>query len=314
MEITESTDRETAQSGHPAADKSADRQPAPYRHIEVRPLTGVLGAEIHGLDLREPLPEPVWNEVLRAFGEHLVVYFPNQPVTHDQHMAFARRLGEFIRIPQIHSIDGYEFVQKVRREATDKGRVVGENWHTDSTFMPNPPTAVIMRAIDVPDFGGDTGFLNMYMAYEALSPEFQQLIEGRNAVHSATRIFGTAYHMQKSKYNATNARVDLDPSLGDAETVHPMVCTHERTGRKFLYVNKVFVQRIEGMTEKESEPILKYLYEHAERFDFSCRVRWRNDQVLIWDNRSTMHRAVPDYAGKFRYLTRVTVGGKPPMR
>ncbi|UUX94497.1 TauD/TfdA family dioxygenase [Aquabacterium sp. J223] len=284
-----------------------------YRHVEVLPLTGALGAEVRGVDLRQPLREEVWEEVLRAYDRHLVIWFAEQTIDHAQHLAFARRFGDLIRIPQIHSLEGEPFVQIVRREATDTGRVVGESWHTDSTFMDRPPAAVVMRAIDVPPHGGDTGFSNMALAWDSLSPAFQRMIEPLRAVHSGTRVFGSAYHAQQRKYAATSAKADLaDLEMADRETVHPVVCTDPRTGQRHLYVNRVFVQRFEDMSAEESRPLLEFLYQQQERFDLTCRVRWRNGQVLVWDNRRSQHRAVPDYAGMRRYLTRVTVGGPRP--
>lgn len=306
----------TATTAAPAAGPVHARPvaPAAYERISVKPLTGVLGAEIHGVDLREPIDEATWAEILRAFGDHLVVYFPDQPISHAQHVAFSRRLGELMVLPQLHSVDGHEEVQIIRREAADTGRVIGENWHADSTYFECPPAAVVMRAMEVPEYGGDTGFLNMVTAYETLSPTLQQVLEGLNAVHSATRIYGSAYHAQKARFSASNAKLDLDIEAGDREMVHPIVCRHPRTGRKFLYVNRTYVQRIDGMTEDESRGLLQYLYEHASRYDFTARVRWKKDQVLIWDNRASMHRAVPDYSGSFRFLTRTTVAGPRPAR
>lgn len=283
-----------------------------YNRINVEPLTGVLGAEIFGVDLRSEMDQEAWDEVLHAFGQYGVVYFPNQDISHEQHLVFARRFGEIIRVPQLHNVEGHEEVQVIRRDASDTGRVVGENWHTDSTFLDCPPAAVVMRAIDVPAYGGDTGFLSMYTAYEMLSPAMQQLLGRLKAVHSATRVFGSAYHSQGKRFSAASAINSLDTNLGDRETTHPVVCTHHLTGRKFLYVNKTYTQRFEGMTEDESLPLLQFLYQHCTRFDITCRVRWRPNQVVVWDNRSTMHRAIPDYAGKSRFLTRVTIGGPRP--
>ncbi|WP_048439053.1 TauD/TfdA family dioxygenase [Caenimonas sp. SL110] len=288
--------------------------PRPYRHIDVRPLTGVLGADILGVDLREPLSQEVWTEIRDAFADHQVILFPDQKLSHEQHAAFARGLGEVIRLPQLHSVEGHPDVQIIRRLATDTGRVVGENWHADSTYLDEPPGAVVMRAVDVPPYGGDTGFLSMYAAYEALSPAYKALIAPLNVVHSATRIFGSAYLAQGRRFNDSCARSDLDVALGDREVAHPLVCTHEVSGRKFLYVNKTYSQRIEGLTNEESAPILAFLYEHCSRFDFTCRARWRNDQILVWDNRCTMHRAIPDYTGQNRFMTRVTIAGKRPAR
>jgi taurine dioxygenase len=288
--------------------------PRDYRHIQVDPLTGVLGAEISGIDLREPLSDDAWNEIRDAFADHQVILFPGQKLSHEQHRAFAGRLGEVIRVPQLHSVDGHPDVQIIRRLATDTGRVVGENWHADSTYMDQPPAAVVMRAVDVPPYGGDTGFLSMYAAYEALSPSFKAMIEPLNVVHSATRIFGSMYKAQARKFNNATTRTDLDVEAGDREVSHPLVCTHALSGRKSLYLNRTYSQRIEGFTHEESAPLLAYLYDHSSRFDFTCRARWRTDQILVWDNRCTMHRAIPDYTGQHRYMTRVTIAGPRPSR
>jgi len=288
--------------------------PRNYRHIEVQPLTGVLGAEIFGIDLRHELSLEVWEEIRDAFVDHQVIMFPKQMPTHEQHLTFARGFGQVIQLPQLPSVEGHPDIQMIRRLASDTGRVIGENWHADSTYFDEPPRAVVMRAVDVPTYGGDTGFLSMYAAYEALSPSFKELIAPLNMVHSATRIFGSAYLSQSRRYNASGVRSDVNVELGDREMVHPLVCTHEVSGRKFLYLNKTYTQRIEGFTNEESAPILTFLYEHCARFDFTCRARWIKDQVLVWDNRCTMHRAIPDYTGQDRLMTRVTIAGKRPKR
>ena len=288
--------------------------PRAYRHIEVQPLTGVLGADLLGVDWREPLAPEVWGEIRQAFADHQVVLFPGQKLSHEQHLTFGRNFGEVIRLPQIHSVEGHPEVQIIRRLATDTGRVVGENWHADSTYLDQPPAAVVMRAVDVPPYGGDTGFLSMYATYEALSPAYKALIEPLNVVHSATRIFGSAYLAQGRKFNSSGTRSDLDVAAGDREVAHPLVCTHAVTGRKFLYLNKTYSQRIEGFTSEESASLMNFLHEHCSRFDFTCRRRWRKDQILVWDNRSTMHRAIPDYTGQDRYMTRITIAGPRPAR
>jgi taurine dioxygenase len=288
--------------------------PRAYQHITVEPLTGVLGAEVSGVDLRQPLAPAAWQEVRQAFSDHQVLLFPGQQLTHEQHLAFSRNFGEVIRVPQLHSVEGYPDVQIIRRLATDRGRIVGENWHADSTYLEAPPAAVVMRAVEVPPYGGDTGFLSMYAAYEALSASFKAMLEPLNVVHSATRIFGSAYLAQGRTYNAAAARTDLSVEEGDREVVHPLVCTHAISGRKFLYLNKTYAQRVEGFTNEESASLFSFLYEHCARFDFTCRARWRQDQLLVWDNRCTMHRAIPDYTGQHRYMTRVTIGGPRPSR
>jgi alpha-ketoglutarate-dependent taurine dioxygenase len=287
--------------------------PLKFRRIEVRPANGTIGAEIHGVDLSRPLDGETWTEVLQAFHDYLVVWFPGQPLTHEQHLAFSRRFGPLMSMPQLHAVDGFEDIHIIRRDADDQGRVVGENWHADSTYMERPPAAVIMRAVTVPEFGGDTGFLNMVQAYETLSPAMRKVLDGLSVVHSATRIYGSAYLAQNKKvWSARSVKTEMDVAAGDREMVHPLVCTHPGSGRRFLYVNRVYVQRIDGMSDDESRPLLQFLYEHCSRFELTCRVRWARDQVLVWDNRAAMHKAIPDYVGRARYMTRVTIAGSRP--
>jgi alpha-ketoglutarate-dependent taurine dioxygenase len=288
--------------------------PLKFKRIQVRPANGTIGAEIRGVDLSQPLDEETWAEVREAFHDYLVVWFPEQPLTHEQHLSFSRRFGPLMSMPQLHSVDGFPDIHVIRRDADDNGRVVGENWHSDSTYMERPPAAVIMRAVTVPEFGGDTGFLNMVAAYEALSPTMRTVVDGLSAVHSATRVYGSAYQAQnKQVWSATSVKTEMDVSAGDREMVHPLVCTHPGSGRRFLYVNRVYVQRIHGMTDDESRPLLQFLYDHCSRFELTCRVRWARDQVLVWDNRAAMHKAIPDYVGRARYMTRTTIAGSRPQ-
>jgi taurine dioxygenase len=286
--------------------------PKKFKKIDVRPLNSTIGAEIHGVDLSRPLDEDTWQEIRLAFYDYLVIYFPNQPLTNEQHMAFSQRFGNLMPMPQLHTVEGFDLIHIIKRDANDNGRVIGESWHSDSTYFESPPAAVVMRAVTVPEFGGDTGFISMYAAYETLSPKLRSVLETLNVVHSATRIYGSAYHAQKNKFSANNAKLDLDIAMGDQEMIHPLICTHPGSGRHFLYVNQVYVQRFEGMTEAESKPLLTFLYDHCARFENTCRVRWQKDQVLIWDNRCTMHKAIPDYTGRDRYMTRTTIAGERP--
>jgi taurine dioxygenase len=286
--------------------KTAPPEPE-YRRIGVKPLTGALGAEITGVDLTRPLEPQVRDEILAAFHRHLVVYFHGQAgMTPEQHMEFARIFGPLQRIPHINSIDGYPEVQIVRRLPEETTLYIGEGFHTDSSYMPTPPTTVTMRAVEVPEVGGDTAFANMYLAYETLSPGMQALLSGLKGVHSAKRIFGSKADQGRFTMKA------MSPEEGDREVVHPLVRTHPATGRKSLYINQAYFIRIDGLTEAESQPIVDYLRAHAAHIAFTCRVRWRNDMVLVWDNRCTLHSAVGDY-NAYRYLERVTTGGEVPV-
>lgn len=284
--------------------------------LAIKPLTGALGAEIDGVDLRRPLDEAARTALRQALRDHLVIYLPDQDVTRAQHLAFAATFGPVMRIKHILSVEGCDDVQIVRRDAADRDSyVTGGNWHTDSTYLECPPAAVAMRAVTIPDVGGDTMFANTYLAYEALSPGMQRLLGGLKAVHSASWLFGSAAQKRTKGYEHSTAYAyvkEMDAAEGDREVLHPVVCTHPETGRRSLYVNRVYVQRFDGMTEDESRPILQFLFDHLARPEFTCRVRWRKHHMLVWDNRYSMHRAIGDYPGKDRYLERVTAGGPRP--
>jgi alpha-ketoglutarate-dependent taurine dioxygenase len=283
---------------------------AAYRRITVDPLTGAIGAEIRGVDLSQPLDAETRREILQAFAEHVVVYFPEQPVlTPAQHLAFAGIFGPFMRIPHLFGIEGSEDVQVIRREAAERDTaIVGGNWHTDSTFLEAPPAAVVLRGVTIPPVGGDTLFSSQYLAYEALSPKMKEMLGSLKAVHSASWLLGNAAKTRDTGYSETIRR--LDTAATEREVAHPVVCTHPRTGRKFIFVNTVFVRRFEGMTPEESKPILDWLFQHCARLDFGCRVRWRQNQVLVWDNIASQHKAIGDYPGQDRELQRVTIAGE----
>ncbi|QJW84790.1 TauD/TfdA family dioxygenase [Ramlibacter terrae] len=253
--------------------------PLKFRRIEVRPANGTIGAEIRGLDLSQPLDAETTGRSAAGLPRLPRGVVPEPAADARTAPDFSRRFGPLMSMPQLHSVDGFEDIHVIRRDAGDNGRVVGENWHADSTYMERPPAAVVMKAVTVPDFGGDTGFLNMVAAYEALSPTMRKVVDSLSAVHSATRIYGSAYRAQNQKvWSEKSVKTDMDVAAGDREMVHPLVCTHAESGRRFLYVNRVYVQRIHGMTDDESRPLLQFLYDHCSRFELTCRVRWQKDQ------------------------------------
>lgn len=275
-----------------------------YRHIEVLPLNGAVGAEIRGVDLAQPLSDAVREEIGRAFSENLVIYLRGQGhVSREEHMEFARLFGPLNRIPHIFSVEGHPDVQIVERTKDDTRKVVGEGFHNDSSYMKTPPMAVIMRAVDVPQYGGDTAFANLYLAYETLSPKMQEFCEGITAVHSATRLFG-------SRAKSKNVMMkEMDEAEGDLETTHPLVCVHPRTGLKHLFLGPVFTQSLVGFSDEESRLIIDYLLAHIGKLAHTGRVRWENGTILVWDNWAVHHSAIADYQGQHRYLERVTCGG-----
>ena len=275
--------------------------------IEVRPITGSLGAEIHGVDLGADLDEASVAAVRRALLEHCVVFFRDQQFDAAQHKALARRFGEIFVHPNYASVVPDREIIEIRREPGDL-RIVGEEWHTDTTMMAEPPMGAILYAIEVPPYGGDTLFASQYLAYEALSDGMKRLLEGLGAVHSDRKVAGPQAGL--NAYRATKVREE-----GWEETVstHPVVRTHPETGRKLLFVNHSYTIRFDGMTEAESAPLLGFLLEQGHRPEFTCRFRWANGSVAFWDNRCVKHLAVHD-AGPFRrIMRRVQLAGDKPV-
>jgi taurine dioxygenase len=271
--------------------------------IEVKPLSGALGAEIFGVDVAR-IDDAQFEEVHAAFLEHQVIFFREQELTPPEHLAFAKRFGPVNVNRFFATVPGHPEIAEVRKEPHHL-RNIGAEWHTDHSYDEVPALGSVLLAREVPERGGDTLFANMYAAYDALSDGLKRTLEPLRAVHSSRHIFGP---------EAMARRGDLNDRLRNAElavqdAVHPVVIRHPETGRRALYVNGNFTIRIEGWTDQESRPFLDMLYRHAMKPDFQCRFRWRKGSIAIWDNRCTWHYAVNDYAGERRLMHRVTVEG-----
>jgi len=193
------------------------------------------------------------------------------------------------------------------RKEPDQKKNIGEVWHTDHSYDQVPALGSMLLAREVPDHGGDTMFSSMYAAYDALSDGLKRTLEGLRAVHSSRHIFG-----HQAKYHANDLKDRLhNPDAATQDAVHPVVIRHPDTGRKALYVNRNFTVGIEGWTQEEGAGLLDFLYRHGERPEFTCRFRWRNGSIALWDNRSTWHFAINDYHGQRRLMHRITIEGTP---
>ena len=275
--------------------------------LRVEPLAPALGAEITGVDLSEPLPPTTVDTIRRAFVEHGVVFFRDQHLTPEQHIALASRFGEINVNRFFRAVDGYPEIAEVRKDAEHKKNIGGE-WHTDHSYDEIPALGSILLAHVVPRAGGDTVFASMYAAYDALSDGLKATLLGLRAVHSSRHVFGQGGRVQASGDLATRIG-NADLAIQDA--VHPVVITHPESGRPALYVNPGFTLRFDGWTEEESRPLLDYLYRHAARPEFLCRFRWEPGSIAFWDNRATWHYAVNDYKGEQRLMHRITLEGVP---
>ena len=271
--------------------------------MEVRPISGALGAEIFGVDFAVGVDEETFDCIRTTFHEHGVIVIRDQDLTPEQHVAAARRFGAINVNRFFTPVAGHPEVAEVRKEPHQK-RNIGNEWHTDHSYDDAPALGSMIYALEVPPVGGDTLFANMSLAWETLSDGMKDMLSKLEAVHSSRHVFGPGV---KSSPDVADRYRNAEQAVQDA--VHPVVIRHPDTGRKVLYVNPTFTVRFNGWTEEESRPLLDYLYEHASRPEFTCRVEWREGSLGLWDNRATWHLALNDYPGHRRLMHRVTIEG-----
>lgn len=273
--------------------------------IEVRPTNGAVGAELHGIDLSRGVSPEQAQAIKAALAEHGVVFFRDQQLTPEEHIAFAEAIGTininrfFAHVPE------HPQIAEVRKER-DQIVNIGGGWHTDHSYDLIPALGSILVARDLPERGGDTMFSSMWLAYEGLSEGLKRTLDGMRAVHSSAHVFGA-----KAEYSASTGGRLGNADLVPGDVVHPVVIRHPESGRKVLYVNPAFTIRFDGWTQQESAGLLAHLYEQAKRPEYTTRFRWEPGSVAFWDNRSTWHLAVNDYHGQFRLMHRITLEGTP---
>jgi alpha-ketoglutarate-dependent taurine dioxygenase len=273
--------------------------------LEIRPLAGAIGAEIAGVDLAGALGADTVAAIRRAWLDHLVIFFRGQRLAPGQLLALARRFGEPVEYPFLKGLDGFPEVTPVVKLEHERVNF-GGLWHSDTAYLDTPPMGTMLLAREVPPYGGDTLFANMYLAYEALSPGMRRLLDGLVAVNSS------------AKADVTKTREDRlrDAARPDARAeyvaAHPVVRTHPETGRKALYVNGGHTVRLDGMSEAESAPLLEFLFAHLARPEFTCRFRWEEGSLAFWDNRCAQHNPINDYHGFRRVMHRITLKGDRP--
>ena len=283
-----------------------------YQSIIVQPVAGSLGAEVSGVDLAAPLSNAAAAEIRRAFTENLVLFFRDQRLTPEQHLAFSGLFGRLCRMPYIKHMDDYPDIIAVLKEADErKISTFGNAWHSDFSFLEEPPLGSILYAREVPSHGGDTLFANMYEAYEALSEGVKRMLLGLKAMHSG-KPYGQG-GLPKDLKTSRSIGIERNNPEADREVAHPVVRLHPESGRKALFVNAIYTTRFEDMSEAESRPLLDFLFEHVQRPEFACRFRWAEGSLAVWDNRCTLHYAVNDYDGSRRLMHRTTVAGESPM-
>ncbi|MSQ72386.1 MAG: TauD/TfdA family dioxygenase [Betaproteobacteria bacterium] len=260
------------------------------QQVTARPLCAHVGAEMLGARIAD-LDDGGFAVVREAFFRHTMLIFRDQFLGPDAQLAFTRRWGGVYITPYVKKLEGYPEVLAVVNWGKDK--TVTEAWHSDASFLAEPPGIAILAAQVLPSAGGDTMFANTYAAYDALSERMKQLLEGLRCINVDTVL---------AKFAGV-----VDPNLKPHS--HPVVRTHPVTKRKCLYVNPLFSMHFDGMTADESRGLLQYLFEHCSRYEFVYRHQWRAGDVVMWDNRCSMHYAVHDYGVEQRLLHRTTVDG-----
>jgi len=273
--------------------------------LAAEPIAGALGAEIRGVDLAQPLADDVVAGIRQALLDHLVVFFRDQHLSPAQLVAFGQRFGTLARYPFVEGLAEHPEVIEVTKlphERTNFGGV----WHSDTTYLEEPPMGSMLFALDVPPVGGDTLFANMFMAYERLSDGMKSMLAGLRVVNGSAK---ADISRTREDRVAANPGQEIRRVF---EATHPVVRTHPESGRKGLYVNLGHSVRFEGMTEEESAPLLQFLFHHQVQPEFTCRFRWRRGSLAFWDNRSTQHNPINDYHGHLRRMLRITIAGDRP--
>ena len=274
-----------------------------YSHIDVNPVSGALGAEIKGVDISIPLEAKVVSEIRDALLKHLVIFFQNQVITPQQQLNFAEQFGIPMEYPQLKGLPDCPLVTeviKLEHETLNFGGV----WHSDTTYLQQPPMASLLYAIEIPPYGGDTLFSNQYMAYETLSDGLKKTLSELVGVNTSSK--------PEVSMTREDRMREAGMELNILNAFHPAVRTHPETGGKSLFVNKAHTTHFKDWTESESKSLLEFLFQHQVRTEFTCRFRWEKNSLAFWDNRCVQHHPVNDYQGFRRIMHRVTIAGDKP--
>jgi taurine dioxygenase len=278
--------------------------------LKVTPLSGALGAEISGVDASEPVAPELLEKIRHTLLESGVIVIRGQSLTREQQLTFARALGTPDVHPIANAMEGHPEIIKVE-SPKGEGAFFGTSWHTDNSFFEKPSAITVLYGEQVPPARGDTLFASMERAWETLSEPMKRLLAPLRAVHSAARAYDPRITGQ-AKYEGKTAISYTFSERVYEQNLHPVMRTHPETGRRSLYVNPMFTERIVGLNPNESEALLQMLHAHATRPDFTCRVSWQPGQLTIWDNRSVQHYAVDDYREFDRVMYRITLEGTRP--
>jgi taurine dioxygenase len=272
--------------------------------MNIRRLSGALGAEIEGVDLRQPVDTSLARAIRQVLLDHQVIFLRDQALTSEQFMLFAQAMGQPVEYPFVKGIEGHPCIIEVKKLEHERVNF-GGIWHSDTTYLETPPMGSMLLAREVPPYGGDTLFSNQYLAWESLSPTMQRMLEGLVAVNSSAKADVSKTREDRIKSDGKQAQVEY-------RSEHPLVRTHPETGRKALFVNVAHTAGIKGLSEAEGRALLDFLFEHQNKVEFTCRFVWRAHSLAFWDNRCTQHNPVNDYHGFRRIMHRITLQGDRP--
>ena len=275
--------------------------------MEVKLLSGALGAEINGIDLKDSTDKN-WKVINNLMLEHKALFFRDQDITSEQQINLAKKFGPLEKHAYVKGLENHPEIIRIIKGPQEKHQW-GETWHTDVSYNPKPTKVIILRSRKIPPVGGDTMFSNMEIAYETLDENIKKRIEGKRAIHSS---LGAAAFVDKYEEMEGNGNLD------EYSNEHPMVRTHPETNKKILYVNSMYTKKIIDMDKNESDELLQKIFQHQERLDFTCRFKWTENAVAIWDNRSTQHQGLTDFfpgrgLGHERIMDRIAVEGDNPQ-
>ncbi len=274
--------------------------------MKIKRLAGAVGAEIEGVDLARGVDSQLAADLRGVLLEHGVIFLRGQRLDPQQFLGFAQAMGEPIEYPFVKGIDGFAHIIEVKKLEHERNNFGGV-WHSDTTYLPQPPMGSMLLAKEVPPYGGDTLFASQVHAFEALSPTMQRLLDGLVGISSSAKADVSRTREDRIKSDGKAGAVQ------DLRAMHPVVRTHPETGRKSIYVNVAHTVGIEGLTDEESAPLLRFLFEHQIRPEFTCRFVWQPDSLAFWDNRAVLHNPINDYHGFRRVMQRITLQGDTPV-
>ena len=263
-----------------------------------------LGATIADIDLKQPLDEELTSFIAKALAENEVIFFRNQDITPEQHIAFALNFGQLQSHPVYPTIEGFPEITILENDEKNPSKI--EKWHTDMTFKEIPPLGSILLGKVIPKKGGDTLFASLSAAYSDLPLDLKQSLEEMTAVHSFEYGFKESLAEPYGREKLAQALIDNPP------VEHPVVCTHPVTGKKLIYVNSLFTLKINSLSDSESSELLKFLCDHIKKEKYQCRFSWEINSIAFWDNRSVIHKPDNDYWPQLRRMERITIDNTAP--